>query len=133
MLNKTLIQMDKEISSSIKAKLDLQDEIAYVNGTINSKSETLAQIINAVGTDLDAEKQRSQEKDMVLMNQESSSMKWPILQRSLTLPKVATCIVLDCADVCTRGCMILWSCSLLPPIRDSHNLVSLFYSYTIVR
>ena len=63
--------MDKEISSSIKAKLDLQDEIAYVNDTINSKSETLAQIINAVGTDLDAEKQRSQDKDMVLMNQAS--------------------------------------------------------------
>ena len=63
------IQMDTEISSSIKAKLDLQDEIAYVNETINSKSETLAQIINAVGTDLDSEKQRSQDKDMVLMNQ----------------------------------------------------------------
>ena len=63
------IQMDTEISSSIKAKLDLQDEIAYVNETINSKSETLAQIINAVGTDLDSEKQRSQDKDMALMNQ----------------------------------------------------------------
>ena len=68
---KNLIQMEKEISSSIKAKLDLQDEIAYVNDTINSKSETLARIINAVGTDLDAEKQRSQDKDMVLMNQAS--------------------------------------------------------------
>ena len=66
--------MDKEISSSIKAKLDLQDEIAYVNNTINSKTETLAQIINAVGTDLDAEKQRSTEKDMVLMNQGSYTM-----------------------------------------------------------
>ena len=68
------IQMDTEISSSIKAKLDLQDEISYVNQTINSKSETLAQIINAVGTDLDAEKQRSQGKDMVLMNQGSCSI-----------------------------------------------------------
>ena len=64
-----LIQMDKEISSSVNAKLELQDGITYINNTFNSKSETLAEIINAIGTDLDGEKQRSQEKDMVLMNQ----------------------------------------------------------------
>ena len=64
-----IIQMDEEISSSLNAKLELQDGIKYINNTFNSKSQTLAEIINAIGTDLDGEKQRSQEKDMVLMNQ----------------------------------------------------------------